>query len=146
MKNLYDLLNRQVANFGVLYTKLHNFHWFVEGNKFFQLHERFEELYDEVTEHFDEVAERMLMIGGTPFASLKEFLANATIKEVVGNQKLSQKEMVESVVADFNLIIKELAETIKVAQELEDEVTVDVLIGMSSSLQKHNWMLGAYLK
>ncbi len=54
--------------------------------------------------------------------------------------------MVEAVVADFDLIIKELAETVKVAQDHEDEVTADLLIGMSASLQKHNWMLNAYLK
>lgn len=144
MEKLFKLLNRQVANFGVLYTKLHNFHWFVVGEKFFELHEKFEELYDEVTEHFDEVAERILMLDGTPIATLKEFLEHATVKEASG--KLGYREMVEAVINDFKQVNKELAETIEVAQELGDEVTVDMLIGISSSLQKHVWMLGAYLK
>ena len=61
-------LNQQVANLSVLYVKLHNFHWFVKGQNFFQLHEKFEELYDEVTEIYDEVAERILMIGEKPVA------------------------------------------------------------------------------
>lgn len=146
MKKLNDLLNVQVANLAVMYTKLHNFHWFVDGHQFFKLHEKFEEYYDEFAGYFDEVAERMLMIGGTPFASLKEFVENTTLKEVVGNQKLSHTEMVKLVLDDFIQINKEITEVIKVAQELEDEVTVDLLIGISASLQKHNWMLKFYLQ
>lgn len=144
MEKLFEQLNRQVANFGVMYTKLHNYHWFVTGEKFFELHKKFEELYDEVTELMDEVAERILMLNGTPVATLKEFLEKATVKEASG--KLSYRDMVKSVVDDFNLISKEVAETIKLAQDLGDEATVDMLIGITASLQKHVWMLTAYLK
>ena len=143
-KQLIDKLNREVANLGVLYTKLHNYHWFVDGVKFFELHAKFEQFYDEVTEYFDAIAERILMLDGTPFATLKEFLANATIKEASG--KIDGKEMVVNVLNDFTLLDKEITETIKVAQELGDEVTVDLLIGISSSLQKHNWMIRTFLK
>jgi len=144
MKRLLDNLNREVANLGVLYTKLHNYHWFVNGVKFYELHEKFEELYDEVTEHFDAVAERILMLEGTPYATLKEFLENATIKEASG--KIDGKQMVVEVLKDFTLLQEELNETIGIAQELGDEVTVDLLIGMLTSLQKHSWMFRAYLK
>ena len=144
MKQLVKNLNLEVANFGVLYTKLHNFHWLVEGNQFYAHHELFEKLYDEVTEHFDAVAERILMLGEKPIATLKEFLELATVKEANGKETTVQ--MFESVIADFNLINNELADTIKVAQELGDEVTVDLLIGISASLQKHLWMLKSTLK
>ena len=40
-------LNLQIANWSVLYTKLHRFHWYVKGSLFFTLHAKFEELYDE---------------------------------------------------------------------------------------------------
>lgn len=145
MKKLVNNLNREVANFGVLYTKLHNFHWFVKGPQFKQLHELFEQFYDEVTEHFDAVAERLLMLNEKPLATLKEFLDNATIKEAT-NESLSSKEMLQEVIKDFTLVDAELKEAIKVAQELEDEVTVDLLIGISASLQKHIWFLNATLK
>lgn len=141
MKKLIDKLNQQVANFGVLYVKLHNFHWFVKGKKFFELHAKFEELYDEVTEHLDAVAERVLMIGGAPLATLKEFLEYATVKEAVG---VLPENMVEETMKDFQLVEKEIRETLKIAAELEDEVTVDLLVGVSASLQKHNWMYKAY--
>lgn len=144
MKNLVKNLNREVANFGVLYTKLHNYHWFVTGKQFFQLHELFEELYDEVTEHFDAVAERVLQLEERPVATLKEFLELATIEEAKGNE--SVEEMIQTVIDDFKLVDKQLQETIKVSQDLEDEVTVDLLLGISASFQKHIWMLKALLK
>src|SRR6056297_2013130 len=93
LNNLIVSLNKQVANFGVLYTKLHNFHWFVKGKLFIQLHVKFEELYDEVTEHFDAVAERVLMLEGRPVATLKEFLELASIKEA--SSKETTEEMLE---------------------------------------------------
>lgn len=135
MEKLISLLNREVANFGVLYTKLHNYHWFVKGNQFYRLHEVFEELYDEVTEHFDEVAERILMLGGKPVATLKEFLEIATIKEATGNE--TNTEMVQAIINDFELLIKEFTEIMEIA----DEVTVDLLLGIQASLEKHIWML-----
>jgi len=144
MKQLTKQLNQQVANFGVLYTKLHYFHWFVEGPQFKQLHEFFEALYDETTNHLDAVAERLLMLGEKPLATLKEFLEFASIKEASG--KFTGTEMFEQTMNDFKMVDKEIKETIKVAQGLEDEVTVDLLIGIAASLQKHIWFINASLK
>jgi starvation-inducible DNA-binding protein len=139
MKELVKLLNREVANLGVLYTKLHNYHWFVKGNQFYTLHELFEKLYDEVSEHFDAVAERILMLKEKPLATLKEFLENATIAEATGKE--TKDEMLKVTVADFEKLNKEFYEVVRKAQELGDEVTVDLAIGILSSLQKHIWML-----
>ncbi|HVH95332.1 MAG TPA: ferritin-like domain-containing protein, partial [Bacillus sp. (in: firmicutes)] len=46
-QELIHAVNKQVANWTVLYVKLHHYHWFVKGHHFFTLHEKFEELYDE---------------------------------------------------------------------------------------------------
>ena len=137
-------MNREVANLGVLYTKLHNYHWFVKGNQFYTLHELFEKLYDEVSEHFDAVAERILMLKEKPLATLKEFLENATIAEATGKE--TKDEMLKVTVADFEKLNKEFYEVVRKAQELGDEVTVDLAIGILSSLQKHIWMLKATLE
>lgn len=63
-KQVIEVLNKQVADWSVLFTKLHNFHWYVKGPQFFTLHEKFEELYTESATHIDEIAERILAIGG----------------------------------------------------------------------------------
>jgi len=143
IEQLNVVLNRQVANWNVLYTKLHHFHWYVKGSDFFTLHGKFEELYDEAAERLDALAERLLAIGGKPVSTLNESLALATVSEAAGGESASQ--MVEAVVADFTKIIGELADGIASAQAIGDEATADLLIGHTADLQKTVWMLSAYL-
>jgi len=139
MKKLIDLLNREVANFALLFTKLHQYHWLVKGVRFYQFHQLFEKLYDEASDHMDGVAERVLMIGGVPLATMADYLKISTIQEGTGNE--TDMQMINQTIYDLTTIDEELKVAIKAAQELEDEVTVDLLIGISRSLQKHLWML-----
>lgn len=144
MNVLIQKLNHQVANFGVLYIKLHNYHWYVKGMSFYQLHQLFEKLYDETTETMDAIAERILMLEGKPFASLRDFLANASIKEASGNETMM--EMINQTIYDFTTIDGELTDLVVTAQELGDEVSVDMLLGIQGPIQKHLWMLKALEK
>ena len=143
-QQLVQLVNKEIANFTVLYTKLHNYHWFVTGTHFFALHAKLEELYNEATLNLDELAERLLALGEKPVATLKEYLELATIEEATGNERT--EDMVQSVINDFEKISTELVEVIDLAEKEEDQVTGDMLIGMKKSLNTHVWMLRAYLK
>ncbi|MCT2345216.1 Dps family protein [Niallia taxi] len=136
-------LNVQVANWSVLYTKLHQHHWYVKGPFFFTLHEKFEELYDEAADVVDEIAERLLAIGGKPVSTLKEFLETSTLAE--STEKLSATEMVRSLVEDYSQINTQLRSLAEHADELGDTVTHDLAIGLTEKIEKHLWMLTAYL-
>lgn len=127
--NLVDIVNKQVANWTVLYTKLHNFHWNVKGHHFFVLHEKFEELYNEAAVHIDELAERLLAIEGNPVATMKESLEKATIKEA--QEEKEADRMVQSIVDDFTLIIKELKEGVQIAESSGDDGTADMFVAIS---------------
>lgn len=140
---LVSVLNKQIANWSVLYTKLHNYHWYVKGGQFFTLHVKFEEFYNEAGLHVDELAERLLSIGGKPAATMKEYLEISSIKEASGNE--SADEMVESIINDFSIIIGELKEGMSFAEENNDETTGDILLAIHSGLEKHVWMLTAFL-
>jgi starvation-inducible DNA-binding protein len=140
---LFTVLNKQIANWSVLFIKLHNYHWYVKGNQFFTLHTKFEEFYTEASLHIDGLAERLLSIGGEPVATMKDCLATASIQEASGNE--SAEEMVQSVSSDFSLLIGELKEGMSVAEQENDEITGDMLLAIHSSLEKHVWMLKAYL-
>ncbi|HOI85970.1 MAG TPA: DNA starvation/stationary phase protection protein [Acholeplasmataceae bacterium] len=144
MEKLYQVLNKQVANFSVLFTKLHHFHWYVTGPQFYQLHAKFEEFYDEVNELYDAFAERILMIGGAPVSNLKGYLAITSLKEASGTER--PEDMVRHILDDFKLIATELKEALKISQDLGDEVTADLLIQTLSSFEKHIWMLNFTLK
>lgn len=140
---LTDTLNQQVANFSVLYMKLHNYHWYVKGENFFTLHIKFEELYTEAGLHLDAIAERMLALQAVPTATLKEHLAMATIQEASGDEDAQQ--MVKTLSDDMENIMKELKIGITLAEEHRDQPTADLLTAIHSSFEKHRWMLDAYL-
>ncbi|WP_430310638.1 Dps family protein [Rummeliibacillus pycnus] len=143
MSNLQKELNQLVASWSVLYVKLHNFHWYVKGTSFFTLHEKFEELYNEAAVNLDEIAERILALGGQPVATLKEYLEISEIKEAVGSETAEQ--MVKTLIQDFETMMKNLKNGMSEAANENDDTTEDLLNSINQSLEKHVWMLKAFI-
>ena len=141
--DLIQAVNKQVANWTVLYTKLHNYHWYVKGRHFFTLHTKFEELYNEAATIIDEFAERILALEGKPVATLKEYLELSSVKEATGSE--NEEEMVKQLHDDFATIVDELHSAIELAEKEEDTATADMLTEVKMSLRKHMWMFKAYL-
>ncbi|MCY9662922.1 DNA starvation/stationary phase protection protein [Paenibacillus chondroitinus] len=142
-EKLTEVLNTQIANWSLLFTKLHNYHWYVKGVQFFTLHLKFEELYTEAALHVDNLAERLLALGGSPVATLHEIIEKTSLKDAAGNENAN--EMVRTLVADFGIIVSELKEGMNTADREGDETTGDMLLAIHSSLEKHVWMLKSYL-
>jgi starvation-inducible DNA-binding protein len=140
---IHTVLNKQIANWTVLHMKLHNYHWNVKGPHFFTLHAKFEELYNEAAAHIDELAERVLALNGQPIATLGECLRDASVEEASGIETAEQ--MIETLIDDFNTLLAELKDGIKTAEQADDEATADMLLSIRSSLEKHVWMLKAFL-
>jgi starvation-inducible DNA-binding protein len=142
--SLEQVMNQQLANWNVLYTKLHRFHWYVKGPHFFTLHAKFEELYEEAAGTIDELAERLLITGGNPISTLKEYIEYATVEETT--DVLTAEEMVQGIVNDFTQIISELKSGKEAAEQVNDEVTSDMFTELIEKLSKHNWMLTSFLQ
>jgi starvation-inducible DNA-binding protein len=136
-------MNVQVSTWSVMYTKLHNYHWYVKGHQFFTLHAKFEELYDEATAHMDEIAERILTLGGDPVATMKEHLEQSVVKEATGDEKADK--MVATIVDDFSAIMESLKKGMDEAAKVGDDMTQDLLNATYQSIEKHQWMLNAFL-
>jgi len=143
MSQLQRLMNQQLANWTLLYTKLHNYHWYVKGPNFFTLHIKFEEFYTEASTYIDDTAERLLTIGGKPVATLKEVLEVATISEANGTEKAD--EMVQIILEDFTTLCRDIDEITVATEEANDEETADLYLGIKATLEKHIWMLQSYL-
>lgn len=144
-KDVNNILNKIVASHGVFYVRLHQFHWFIKGSHFFTLHEKFEELYDDVTANMDLVAERLLALGGQPYATLGEFLEHSVLEEKIEDRDLSQDKMVQAVITDLRSMGKLLDEGIALTDETKDFPSNDMLIAMKEEAGKQIWMLNAYL-
>lgn len=143
-KELIQELNIQVSSWSVMYAKLHNYHWYVKGHQFFTLHTKFEELYNEATLHMDEIAERILTLGGDPVATLKQHLEQSVVKEAGGQEKA--EEMVKTIANDYGKIMQSLKKGMELAAQTGDDMTEDVLNATYQTIEKHQWMLHAFLE
>ena len=110
------LLNVLLADLVVEYHKLQNFHWYVKGKDFFQVHTKLEELYNAVNGAVDEVAESILMIGGKPLGNLKEIMEVSSIVEA-NSEEIKSKYIFREVQNDFLIILNEVKDIKKVADE-----------------------------
>ncbi|MGO0062472.1 Dps family protein [Brevibacillus fluminis] len=142
MQKTIETLNKQLANWNILYVKLHNYHWFVNGPHFFTLHELFESLYNEAATNIDELAERILMIGGTPAATMKQYLQLASVQEAAGQE--STDDMVKAIINDFRQVASESKAGMVTAAQEGDEISADMLKEIQAKLEKHVWMLNAF--
>ena len=91
----------------------------------------------------DEIAERILTLGGDPVATLKEHLEQSVVKEATGKEKTD--EMVKTVASDFGEIMKSLKKGMELAAKDGDGMTEDLLNATYQSIEKHQWMLNAFL-
>jgi len=140
-----NTVNHLVANLGVLYVKLHQYHWYVQGAHFYTLHEKFEELYNEVNQYFDEFAERLIAKGEKPYSTLAEYLEHASISEKPYEEKIPADKMVENLVDDYRTIRDVTEKGIDLADKEGDSVTEDLLTGYKNDVDNTIWMLQAYI-
>ncbi len=145
MNKVAQRLVKHVADCGVMYVKIHNYHWHVGGAEFNRVHEMTEGYYEEMTEAFDSLAERLLQLGEKAPASLKEYLSLAGIKEEERNS-FNIKDVAQALSSDFEYLLGEFHATQKMASEEGDCTTDGIVSGIIAKLEKHVWMLKAILK
>ena len=141
------LLNKDLADLHVLYTKTHNYHWNVTGPQFYSLHKLLEEQYEELAEAIDKVAERVRQLGGFAAGTMGEYLKMARLKEEKPATYPNARTMVATLVGDHEAIIRQLRKDIDEAQEThEDATTADFLTALAEAHEKMAWMLRAFLE
>lgn len=138
--NLEQSLNEFLADLNVFYRKLQNYHWNVQGKDFFRTHEKLEELYNEINESIDEIAEHILILGGQPLGTLKDYLATSTIQEAE-NKKVKSDEIYSNLITDFETLLKKSTEIKEEADKENDYATSALIDDYILNYGKHLWML-----
>lgn len=144
-KTLENKMNLYLANQLVNFVKLHDMHWNLKGRSFFTVHEKLEELYNQSAEIIDDVAERILALGGTPIATIKEAAEVATIKEMPAKGPKSDTDVIVELVSDTKWWIEASKELVALAEAESDGATADMFNDYVKEYQKLAWMLDAYL-
>ena len=137
---LNDKLNVLLANYAVESHKIHNFHWYVSGPSFYNVHTDLDEVYGAMYDQLDEVAELILMNDVSPLGSMDSFLKNATLSEVAEGFKKPQ-EIFDAILADYEAI-RALASEIKKDADAEDNFLVSAAMDEHIALlSKTIWMI-----
>jgi starvation-inducible DNA-binding protein len=137
-------LSKLLADTYVVYLKTHSFHWNVEGPMFQTLHQMFMEQYTETWNAIDLIAERIRSLGEYAPGTYQEYSKLASIKETAGVPRA--EEMVRLLIEGQEAIVRTAREVLPVADEVNDEPTLDLLTQRMQVHEKNAWMLRSLLK
>jgi len=144
MESLVMKLNELLANYGVFYQKVRNFHWNITGPDFFELHEKFEEEYLESATIIDGLAERIRVFGSHPYSTYAQFLQNSEIKEI--EERITSDQMVKELIQDYEVLLSCMVDAMDEALEIGDIGTQKMMQDLTESLEKKHWMFSAWVQ
>lgn len=134
-----ECLQRQLANAFVLYANYKHYHWQTFGPMFRDLHLLFDEFATAVLGTIDDFAERLRMIGQDPVFRPDEVERQASVN--VSGDVGTMREMVREADENLLIVIKEMREAARVADDHDDPGTVDLFSRHVQVHEKHEWWL-----
>jgi starvation-inducible DNA-binding protein len=137
-------LSRLLADTYVLYLKTHSFHWNVEGPMFQTLHLMFMEQYTETWNAIDLIAERIRSLGEYAPGTYREYARLTRIEETEGVPRA--EEMIRLLIEGQEAVVRTAREALSVADQANDQPTLDLLTQRMQVHEKNAWMLRSLLK
>jgi len=146
-----QILQSVLANTYGLYLATHNYHWNVEGARFMSLHSLFESQYNELFLAVDVIGERIRALGdyalpfeGENIVQISKMTSNALNKEPAAEDRANR--MLRNLIELNEAVIKSCLSTKKMAQNLRDDETENLMVERITVHQKALWMLESSLK
>lgn len=139
------VLNQAVADLSKAMSIIHQAHWYARGTGFIAFHEKMDELMDGLASALDEFSERLIMLGGMPFSTLKEFDEESNLTEVSGSYDLTMAERTKGLVKVYRYLSALYQKGLDVTDEEGDDVTNGLFADALGDSQKIIWMLQAEL-
>jgi len=132
-------LSNLLADSYSLFLMTHNFHWNVIGPQFRSLHLMFEEQYTELFTGVDEIAERIRALGIAAPGTFKQFESLASF--AIPEEAMSAHAMLLAMVQAQEAVVRTARTSLPVADEANDQPTVDLLTRRMEIHEKNAWML-----
>lgn len=136
-------LNKTLASISDLYTQLKHAHWNIKGKEFISLHLLFDKIAEEVEEQVDIIAERIMTLGGTALGTIQEISKNTGLR-IYPTNIFSAEEHLEHLTHNFAILGELSSKNIDQTAELNDMVTNEIYIELTTMLNKNLWFLEAY--
>jgi len=139
-------LNQLIADLSQLQVNVQQVHWYMRGPEFFKLHPKMDDFNEEFAEQLDEVAERLIALGGKPFATTHEFIEHTKLPDkVIEFGEFPLPELMKHLDHDFRYLRDQYQLGIEITDDEQDLPTQDMLNGFKAEMDKLIWMVSAYL-
>lgn len=139
------LLNERLADAVDLASQLKQAHWNVKGPNFGALHELFDAIHGVVDGQVDELAERITTLGGVA-AGTVAVAAKATGLKPYPLGITRGTDHLQALAERLAAYGAALRKSIGAADKAGDEVTADLLTGMTGDIDKQLWLVEAHLQ
>lgn len=140
-KKVADELNKILADEFVLYVKTLKIHWNIEGRDFHALHLFLDDQYNQLQTIIDAVAERIRKVGHFANGSMKQFMADASLKEMTATGAVAEDTLAE-LASDHEALIRKMRNLIDDFEEKYDDAgSSDFITGIMKQHEEMAWML-----
>lgn len=119
-------------------------HWNVKGPQFAALHPLFETFAVSLAGFNDAIAERAVTLGMLVRGTARDVAGASRIPELPGG-KVRDLELVAVLADRFGAYLEGVRAAREVADEADDQDSVDLLTGVIEEFEKHSWFLRATL-
>ena len=86
------VLNQLVADLSQMSMIIHQTHWYMRGTNFLKLHPLMDEFMDEINDQLDVISERLIILDGAPYSTLREMAEHTGIKDEPGSYDKTMAE------------------------------------------------------
>ena len=138
-KNIAEGLKSLLSDTYMLYLKTHGYRWNVTGPMFDTLHKMFMAQYTELWNAVDPIAERIRSLGFFAPGTYAEMSKLTNMKEDTEVPKA--QAMINNVIIGHETVIRTARKIFDVAEEGEDQATMDLLTQRLDIHEKTAWML-----
>ncbi|TAJ17880.1 MAG: DNA starvation/stationary phase protection protein [Planctomycetota bacterium] len=138
-------LSKLLADTYTLYLTTHNFHWNVTGPMFNTLHAMFMAQYTELWNAVDPIAERIRSLGHVAPGSYAQFGKLSSIPDAPSTPPKAL-EMVRLLVEGNEAVARTARAVLPVADDGNDQPTMDLLTQRLDVHEKTAWMLRSLLE
>lgn len=104
-------------------------------------------MLDEYTTTFsnyiDDIGEMIIMLGGAPLTTLKEFDEQAEFEMDKGSYSFSIDDQLKLLIAALKVIYSKMQSVVELAEKEDNQIVIDLLNAKSTDVLKKIWMLSA---
>lgn len=141
---LADALKTLLGTTFVMYTKIHGFHFNVEGGDFPQYHKFLNDYYSDVYETIDGIGEYIRILDSYTPGSISRMLELSVIEE---QTKIPRAElMIAELLTDSDTMIELVKQIFEVATNEGEQAVANYMADLQDIYGKHRWMLRSILK